>query len=107
MSPFLPLEGKTIWITGGAGYLGSVITRELDAQCAKVVCLDLPGRAEALERMLELGRLIPTNDALRLQLARLQRSLGRRDEAEVAYDMASGLTESPAVRDFLLARRAG
>lgn len=32
--------------------------------------------------------------------------LGRRDEAAVAYDTASGLTESPSVRAFLLARRA-
>jgi RNA polymerase sigma-70 factor (ECF subfamily) len=39
--------------------------------------------------------------------AHILAALGRRDEAEVAYDMASGLTESPAVRDFLLARRAG
>ncbi len=39
--------------------------------------------------------------------AHILAALGRRDEAEVAYDMANGLTESPAVRDFLLARRAG
>lgn len=42
------LEGKRIWVTGGAGYLGSAITIELDRSGAKVLCLDLPGKAEAL-----------------------------------------------------------
>jgi NAD(P)-dependent dehydrogenase (short-subunit alcohol dehydrogenase family) len=67
------LADKTIWITGGAGYLGSVITRELDAQCAKVVCIDLPGRAEALVREHALTHTVPhtldVNDAAALPAA--------------------------------------
>ena len=59
MRPWHSLEGKTIWITGGAGYLGSVITRELDAECAKVVCFDLAGRAQALVREHALVRTVP------------------------------------------------
>jgi len=59
MKPWHSLEGKTIWVTGGAGYLGSAITLELDAQCAKVVCFDLPGRAEALVQQHQLSRTVP------------------------------------------------
>ncbi len=59
MKSWHSLEGKTIWVTGGAGYLGSAITAELDAQCAKVVCFDLQGRAEALVRERKLGHTVP------------------------------------------------
>jgi NAD(P)-dependent dehydrogenase (short-subunit alcohol dehydrogenase family) len=59
MKPWHSLAGKNIWVTGGAGYLGSAITAELDTQCAKVVCFDLPGRAEAFVRDQKLGRTIP------------------------------------------------
>lgn len=59
MKPWHSLEGKTIWVTGGAGHLGSVITAELDQQCQKVVCFDLPGKAEALVRAQKLTRTIP------------------------------------------------
>ena len=48
MNPWYHLEGKKIWVTGGAGYLGSAITRELDRVGAEVLCFDLPGKAEAL-----------------------------------------------------------
>jgi NAD(P)-dependent dehydrogenase (short-subunit alcohol dehydrogenase family) len=72
-SPSLTLQGKHIWITGGAGHLGSNLTRELDAQCAKVVCFDLPGRAEALMREHALARTVPVdldvNDAATLPAA--------------------------------------
>jgi NAD(P)-dependent dehydrogenase (short-subunit alcohol dehydrogenase family) len=53
------LEGKRIWVTGGAGYLGSPITIELDRQGAEVLCIDLPGNAEALVRKHELRRTMP------------------------------------------------
>ena len=59
MKPWHSFEGKIIWITGGAGYLGSAITAALDAQCAKVVCFDQPGRAEALVREQKLTRTVP------------------------------------------------
>jgi NAD(P)-dependent dehydrogenase (short-subunit alcohol dehydrogenase family) len=59
MKPWHSLEGKTIWVTGGAGYLGSAITRELDGVCAKILCFDLPGRAEAFVREHKLVRTTP------------------------------------------------
>jgi NAD(P)-dependent dehydrogenase (short-subunit alcohol dehydrogenase family) len=59
MNPWHSLENKTVWVTGGAGYLGSAITRELDAVGAKVLCFDLPGRAEALVREHRLTRTTP------------------------------------------------
>jgi NAD(P)-dependent dehydrogenase (short-subunit alcohol dehydrogenase family) len=59
MKPWYSLEGKIIWVTGGAGYLGSAITTALDAQCAKVLCCDLPGKAEALVREQKLTRTVP------------------------------------------------
>ena len=59
MKPWYSLEGKTILVTGGAGHLGLPITTALDAQCAKVLCVDLPGRAEAAVREQKLTRTIP------------------------------------------------
>lgn len=59
MKPWHSLEGKTIWVTGGAGYLGSAITIALDQECAKVVCFDLPGKAEALVREQKLTHTVP------------------------------------------------
>jgi NAD(P)-dependent dehydrogenase (short-subunit alcohol dehydrogenase family) len=59
MKPWYSLEGKTIWVTGGAGYLGSAITAALDAQCAKVLCFDLPGRAETFVREQKLTHTVP------------------------------------------------
>lgn len=52
----LPFAGKSIWITGGAGYLGSPVTAALDAAGARVICIDLAGRAEALVRERKLSR---------------------------------------------------
>ncbi len=59
MKSWHSLENKTIWVTGGAGYLGSAITRELDHVGAKVLCFDLPGRAEALVLEHQLVRTVP------------------------------------------------
>jgi len=59
MKRWYSLEEKTIWVTGGAGYLGSAITAELDQVCKKVVCFDLPGKSEALVRDLGLKRTVP------------------------------------------------
>jgi NAD(P)-dependent dehydrogenase (short-subunit alcohol dehydrogenase family) len=73
MKPWHSLEGKTIWITGGAGYLGSAITSELDGVCAKVLCFDLPGRAATLVQENRLARTLPLaldiNDAASLPAA--------------------------------------
>lgn len=59
MNPWYSLSSKHVWIVGGAGYLGSAITRTLDAECAKVLCFDLPSRAEALVAEHGLQRTIP------------------------------------------------
>lgn len=56
MQPFLDFRGKVIWVTGGAGYLGSPITAALDAAGATVLCIELPGRAEALVKDRQLSR---------------------------------------------------
>jgi NAD(P)-dependent dehydrogenase (short-subunit alcohol dehydrogenase family) len=55
------LEGKRIWITGGAGYLGTPITDALDRAGARSVCIDLDGRAEALVRTRGLDRTVPVS----------------------------------------------
>lgn len=52
-------EQKTIWITGGAGYLGSAITEALDRVAAKVVCIDIGGKADALVRERNLSATVP------------------------------------------------
>jgi NAD(P)-dependent dehydrogenase (short-subunit alcohol dehydrogenase family) len=57
--PWYSLEGKTIWVTGGAGHLGAPITTALDSQAAKVICFDLPARAQALVREKQLSRTVP------------------------------------------------
>jgi len=51
-------QDKIIWVTGGAGYLGSPITAALDAVGAKVICIELPGRAEQLVKEHGLKRTI-------------------------------------------------
>jgi len=53
------LEGKNIWIIGGAGHLGAPITEALDGLCQKTVCLDLEDRAGALVRQKNLARTVP------------------------------------------------
>lgn len=52
-------EGKIIWITGGAGYLGTPTTKALNQCCAKVLCIDLPGKAAALVKEAKLQRTVP------------------------------------------------
>lgn len=59
MSPWHSLAGKTIWITGGAGHLGSPVTAALDASAAKVLCFDLGDRAAALVQARGLARTLP------------------------------------------------
>ena len=41
------LQGKDIWVVGGAGYLGQATVRLLQAAGARVLCIDLEGRGEA------------------------------------------------------------
>lgn len=58
MTPWHSLAGKTIWITGGAGHLGSPVTAALDAAGAKVICFDLSDRAAALVQSRGLTRTL-------------------------------------------------
>jgi NAD(P)-dependent dehydrogenase (short-subunit alcohol dehydrogenase family) len=57
--PARDLSGQTIWVTGGAGYLGSAVVRNLDAECAKIICIDLPGKAEAMVTEHGLQHTVP------------------------------------------------
>ena len=59
MKPWHSLEGKNIWVVGGAGHLGAPITEALDGLCRQTLCLDLPDRADALVRRKNLERTRP------------------------------------------------
>jgi NAD(P)-dependent dehydrogenase (short-subunit alcohol dehydrogenase family) len=61
MTPNDSFQNKTIWVTGGAGYLGTPITTALDAAGAKTICIELPGRAEKLVQESGLTRTIPVS----------------------------------------------
>lgn len=52
-------KDKIVWITGGAGYLGTPTTKALDQCCAKVLCIDLPGKAAALVAEAKLQHTVP------------------------------------------------
>src|SRR5436189_5567989 len=41
------LEGKDVWVLGGAGYLGQPTVAALVALGAKVLCVDLQNRAQS------------------------------------------------------------
>lgn len=45
-SSLFDFSERRIWVFGGAGYLGSSVTKALDAAGAQTVCLDRPGLAE-------------------------------------------------------------
>jgi NAD(P)-dependent dehydrogenase (short-subunit alcohol dehydrogenase family) len=61
MTPNHTFQNKTIWVTGGAGYLGTPITTALDAAGAKTICIELPGRAEKLVEERGLKHTIPVS----------------------------------------------
>jgi len=91
------LSGKTFWITGGAGYLGSAITAALDEVAAKVVCIDLAAKAQELVQEKHLSRTVPfswdLSDASRLEptLERLVDEHGVPDGmAHLAYFSSAG-----------------
>ena len=100
--PWHTLAGKRIWITGGAGHLGTPITLALDDAGAHVVCIDLDGRADTLVRTAGLKNTLPAswnvNNASRVaeETARLCRDHGAPDGVvHLAYASSSGksLTE--------------
>ena len=44
----VPTSDKVIWVTGGAGYLGTPVVATLDALGVKTLCLALPGTTEVV-----------------------------------------------------------
>lgn len=44
----LSFQNQSVWVIGGAGYLGTPIVCALDKAGARTVCVDLPGRAQAM-----------------------------------------------------------
>ncbi len=54
-SDFFNLEGKNIWVFGGAGYLGQSTVMLLRSAGAKVLCVDLDKRAELFVQSAKLN----------------------------------------------------
>ncbi len=54
------LEGKDIWVLGGAGYLGQPTVQALVALGAKVLCVDLENRAQNFVESAGLGNTVDT-----------------------------------------------
>ncbi len=84
---------RTIWVTGGAGYLGAPITAALDAAGAKTICLELPGRAEALVRERSLTRTIPVS----IDLTDLAAQAAVVKQLVAAHGVPDGLVHLPFV----------
>jgi NAD(P)-dependent dehydrogenase (short-subunit alcohol dehydrogenase family) len=60
MSHFLDFDlGSVVWVTGGAGYLGTPIVAALDERGVKTLCFDLPGKAEAMIAERGLKHTVP------------------------------------------------
>ena len=104
----ITLAGRTLWVVGGAGHLGSAVVAALDAAGARVVCADLPGRAEALiaERGLTSTAAWPLDltrvDALP---AEVERAAARHGEPDgmvlLAFASSAGQTlESLPLEEF-------
>jgi NAD(P)-dependent dehydrogenase (short-subunit alcohol dehydrogenase family) len=49
----ITLKRKEIWVVGGAGYLGQAICKMLCQSGAKVLCIDLEGRAEKFVNLIQ------------------------------------------------------
>lgn len=62
MSTPFDLSGRTIWIIGGAGYLGQACTRLIASLGAHVVCADLPGKAATFVQAASLGHAVAAVD---------------------------------------------
>lgn len=48
MKSLFDLTGRDLWLVGGAGHLGTAVTRALAAHGARVLCADLGERAHAM-----------------------------------------------------------
>lgn len=85
--------GKTIWVTGGAGYLGSPITAALDAAGAKTICIELPGRAEKLVQESGLKHTLPVS----LDLTDIAAQRAKVHELIATHGAPHGLVHLPFV----------
>src|SRR5687768_2717172 len=93
MLPTDSFKNKTIWVTGGAGYLGSPITTALDAAGAKVICIELPGRAEKLVEEQGLKHTLPVS----LDITNLVEQRATVQQLIAAHGAPHGLVHLPFV----------
>ena len=91
MKSWSSFEGKTIWVTGGAGYLGSAVVAQLDAEGVKTLCFDLPGKAEAFVRDRGLKHTIPVS----LDVSDLAASRAMVEKLVAAHGVPNGLVHMP------------
>jgi NAD(P)-dependent dehydrogenase (short-subunit alcohol dehydrogenase family) len=93
MTPSDSFHNKTIWVTGGAGHLGSPITTSLDAAGAKTICIELPGRAEKLVQDHGLKRTIPVS----LDITNIPEQRATVQKLIAAHGAPHGLVHLPTV----------
>lgn len=91
--PLQDFHSKVIWVAGGAGYLGSPITRHLDAAGARTICIELPGKAEAMVQSEDLRNTIPVSLDV-TDLAEQQRTI---EQLVAAHGVPDGLVHLPFV----------
>ena len=58
MNQIFSLQGKDIWVFGGAGYLGQPTVQLLQTMGARVLCIDLEDQAEAFIQSAALGSTV-------------------------------------------------
>lgn len=61
INPF-DLQGRRLWVIGGAGYLGQAVVRCLASLGARVVCADLPGKAQVFVESAKLEGVVRAED---------------------------------------------
>lgn len=61
MGSLFNLKDKTIWVVGGAGYLGQPVVKLLEEIGAKIVCADLNDRAQQFVETNNLKNVTPVN----------------------------------------------
>ena len=58
-TPIIDLKNKSIWVFGGAGYLGQATTTVLRNAGARILCVDLGDRAEKFVQSAALPDVVP------------------------------------------------
>lgn len=94
-SPF-DLNGQTIWVMGGAGYLGSATVHLLCQQGARVICADLADKAFVFQKQSGLGeQLIP----VAFDLADTKNIATVVEELEAHHGVRDGSTRSGPIQE--------